>query len=454
LDIKIDNTAKMLTEVGGKQQIFAYFPKGDETKEQKETIKENFLSCLKPADLIAVRYNGARDGTGHVMLYVGKDVLKGVEGAKAGHDIIHSTGSTYQYTTGTEKYEKNGTVQTMGTYRFFEENSSLYIFGKLKSIVVIRPLEVFKKDIPENTLNRMKNMDNIVAEKLSSHPSGHTVNPGDTVNYLFSVTNKNDKEVTVTVEDTVPALATLEAADKTEICSVSGDRLSWQLTIPAKTTSSLNYTVRVKEDARPGQSLAGDQGTVGGVCVPCPEVFIARTLTQQEQTDLIAAVQALADNRLLRGAALVNALYDKTLKIEAILPDEFDGINESMYRAFEGFCYINGASPYSDAIAPGLFGGRNVIQRTMVLDNVSQYMRLEAIRTRLPVADQLIVGDILLGETAAAENNQVMLLYTGDQMLNLLSGKEIEYKPVQDCLEPTISYKRFVILRPSMLLDK
>ena len=454
LDMKIGGyTTRNLTDVGGKQRIFSYYPKGTETPEEQKAVMEKFLSKLKPADLIIVRYNGAKDGNGHAMLYVGKDVLKGVEGAKDGHDIIHSTGGSYQYGDRTEKYEAKGTVQTMGTSRFFDESSSLYVFSKLKSIVILRPLEVYNKEIPENTLNRMRNMDNVVAEKLSSHALGHTASPGEGINYLFSVTNHNDKAVTVTIEDTVPAFTTLESADKTEICSVSGDKLIWQLTIPANTTSSLNYSVKVNGDATVGQEIAADKGTVGGISVPCHSVFVGRTLTKQEQTDLVAAVDALADSRLLRGEDLVNALYSKTLKVETILPEGFDTIWGSLFQNFEDLSYINPDSPYADAIAPGLMGGRNLLSRNLADDNKAQYMRLEGVRTRLPYADQLMVGDVLMGELGSEETERVMYLYTGEQMVNLLSGKEIEYKPVQDCLTPVLSYKRFVVLRPSLLLD-
>ncbi len=451
LDIKIGGyTTKNLTDVGGKQRIFSYYPKGNETEEQMESVKEKFLSKLKPADLIIVRYNGAKDGNGHAMLYVGKDVLMGVEGVKDGHDIIHSTGSNYQYGDRVEKYESKGTVQTMGTYRFFEPDASMYFFSKLKSIVILRPLEVFQREIPENTLNRMRNMENIMAEKLVS---GTTVGRGETVTYTFCITNKNDKQVTLTVEDTVPELATLEEADKTDICSVSGERLQWQVTVPANSTASLSYTLKVKEDAQVGQSLPGDKSTVGGICVPCQNVFVARTLTKQEQTDLSAAVDALADNRLLRGAELVNALYSKALKVEKILPEEFDGIWANLFQTFGELSYINGDSVYADAVVPGMLGGRDLVSRNLAADNMAQFMRLEAIRTRLPYANQLMVGDILMGELGPGETERVMYLYTGQQMLNLLSGKEIEYKPTQDSLNPVISYKRFVILRPSMLLD-
>ncbi len=455
LNMKIDGyTTEDLTSVTDKQQIFSYCPNGTETNEQMEQVRANFMSKLKSGDLIVVCYHDGQEQNGHAMLYVGKDVLKNVEGAQENADIIHSTGGGYRYTDRAETYEESGAVQTMSAASLFDPEGSMYVFGKLKSIVILRPLEVFNKEIPENTLNRMRNMDNVVAEKLSSHPTGHTANPGDRINYLFSVTNKNDKEVTVVIEDTVPALATLESADKTEDCSFEGDRLYWKLTIPANTTSSLNYSVKVKDDAQVGQSLPGDKATVGGISVPCPDVFVARTLTQQEQMDLNAAVSVLADSRLLRGAELVNAVYSKTLKVEAILPEDFAGIMDSVYPDLGGVYCINTKSPYTDAIAPGLFGGRLVVQRNMAADNVSQYMRLEAIRTHLPYADQLMTGDILMGEFDAEEKtNPVMYLVTGDKMLDLNSGSELEYKEVQECLDPMLSYKRFVILRPTMLLD-
>ena len=454
LDMKIGGyTTRNLTDVGGKQRIFSYYPKGVETPEEQKAVMEKFLSKLKPADLIIVRYNGAKDGNGHAMLYVGKDVLQGVEGAKEGHDIIHSTGGSYQYGDRTEKYESNGTVQTMSTSRFFDESSSLYVFSKLKSIVILRPLEVYKKEIPENTMNRMRNLDNIMVEKLSSHALGHTANPGDTITYTFSVTNNNDQPVTLNVQDTVPTLTTLVSADKTDICSVSGDQLTWQLTVPAKATASLLYSVKVNADAQAGQEIAGNKATVGGVLTPCHSIFVGRTLTQQEKADLLAGVDALVDSRLLRGKDLVNALYSKALKVETILSEDFDGIWASLFQNFEDLSYINPDSPYADAIAPGLMGGRNLLSRNLADDNKAQYMRLEGVRTRLPYPDQLMVGDVLMGELGAEETEGVMYLYTGEQMVNLLSGKEIEYKPVQDCLTPVLSYKRFVVLRPSLLLD-
>ena len=453
LDIKIGGyTTRNLTEVSGKQRIFAYYPKGDETQEKMAEIREKFLSKLKPADLIIVRYNGAKEGNGHAMLYVGKDVLKGVEGAKEGHDIIHSTGSTYKYGDRVEKYEKNGTVQTMGTSRFFEENSSLYVFSKLKSIVILRPLEVFKRDIPENTLNRMRNMDNVMVEKLSTPGNGHTVNPGENIRYSFYITNGNDKDVTLDITDTVPTLATFVSSAQEYPCTQEGNSLKWKVTVPANKTITVSYDVQVKADAQSGQSIASKEATVGGIVVPCHNVFVGKTLTKQEQADLNTAVTALADSRLLRGAELVNALYSKALKVESVLPEDFTGILDSLYQNFGELYQINSKSPYAEAVAPGLFGGRNTVQRNMTTENASQFMRQEAIRTRLPYYDQLMVGDVLLGDLGEGEGQMYMVL--SDGMLNLMTGEKLDAQTAQTvALDPVMGYKRFAAIRPSMLMD-
>ena len=453
LDMEIGGyTTGNLTEVSDKQRIFSYYPNGDETKEQMAEIKNKFLSQLKPADLLIVRYNGEKDGNGHAMLYVGKDVLKGVEGTKEGHDIIHSTGSIYKYGDSVEEYEINGTVQTMGTYQFFEEDAGMYFFGKLKSIVILRPLEVFTKDIPENTLNRMRNMDNVMVEKLSSHGNGHTANPGDTIRYSFYITNSNDKDVTLEIQDTLPTLAAFVSADKECPCLVQGENLSWQVTVPAQKTITVSYEVKVKEDAPMGQAITSDKATVGGIAVPCHNVFVGRTLSKQEQADLHTAVTALADSRLLRGADLVNALYSKALKVETILPEAFSGIMEDLFQSVGELYQINGNSPYAEVVAPGLFGGRNVIQRNMSVDNASQYMRTDAIRTRLPYYEQLMVGDVLLGDPGEGEGQMYMVLTEG--MLNLLTGETLDAESSQTlALDPVMSYTRFAVIRPAMLLD-
>jgi hypothetical protein len=295
-------------------------------------------------------------------------------------------------------------------------------------------------------------MDNIMVEKLSTPGNGHTVNPGDNIRYSFYITNSNDKDVTLDITDKIPTLATFVSAQEEYPCTQEGGNLKWKVTVPAKKTITVSYDVQVKADAQNGQAIASKDATVGGIIVPCHNMFVGNTLSKQEQTDLDAAVGALADSRLLRGAELVNALYSKALKVEKVLPEDFTGILDSLYQSFGELYQVNSKSPYAQAVAPGLFGGRNTVQRNMTTENASQFMSQEAIRTRLPYYAQLMVGDVLLGELGEGEGQMYMVLSSG--MLNLMTGETLDAQTAQTvALDPTMSYKRFAVIRPSMLMD-
>lgn len=456
LGIKIGGYAtNQLTQITGKQRIYKYFPTGKETSEEMAAVKEAFRASLQMGDIIVIRYNGDKTGGGHAMLYVGSKVLEGVEGYKgtaaeqtdesgnpkdAGYtyDIIHSTGSNYNYSKSKEVFEKYGTVQMMSVDSLFDETTGRYVFGKLESIAVIRPLATFDREIPENTLNRMRHMENIIAEKLSSHTAGMTVNPGENITYTFSVTNKNDHDVTLPVKDTVPANTTYVSSDGD--CSVEGAALSWNLTVLAGETKTVSYTVKVNENAAYGDGVQSTDGSVGGVAVNCPKVFIERSLTQQEQSKLLAAVDTqLASG--LRGMELANALYTHTLGGEDLLPESAGEVLDNLYLSSGEFYLLRHTDSQIDMLAPGMFGGRYVIQGSSTLKT----LRHELNRTRLPYPDQLMVGDLLV------INEEKLYLFTGEGMLDLVSGEQMD---ANSCLMPILSYKRFAILRPSMILGK
>lgn len=467
LDMSIGaRTTSMLTQLSGKQRIYKYLPTGEETAEQMAAVEAEFRSYLKMGDIIVIRYNGEKTGNGHAMLYVGEKVLQGVDGYKGAaaentdengvladegfvYDIIHSTGSNYNYTDQVEKYEKYGSVQITSVDGLFDEKNNRYVFGKLISIAIIRPLEVFTKEVPEDTQNRMLYMENVIAEKLSSHTAGMTVNPGDTMTFTFSVTNKNGKDITLAIKDKVPENTAYVSGAET----VDGTSLSWTVAVPAGTTKEVSYTVRVNEDVLPGKYIAGTEGSVGGVPVNCPKVYVGRTLTQDQQKALLAAVQNSSDPTV-RGMALANALYNQVLGESALLPDDINATLNKLFAPSGEFYYLSGESTYENMVAPGLFGGRYVPQRDLTSADADQLIRQENNRTRLPYCDQLIVGDILLAVESAETGTQKLYLYIGEKMLDLLSGDTLTYADSAACLEKLLAYNRFAILRPSLNLSK
>ena len=427
-------TTASLTAKGESQRVYTYLPTGKETGEEKAAVEAAFRSQLKIGDIIVVRYSGSRTGNGHAMLYVGKDVLD------PGLDIIHSTGSSYSYKGFSENLESGGTVQTMSTASLFSSTSSMYTFSKLQSLAIVRPLNTYRGGVPEKTQNRIRNLEGIVAEKLSSHTYGMTVNPGDTMTFQFSVTNKNSNAVTLDIQDTVPTNCAYVSGAKT----VEGNTLRWQLTVPANGKASVSYTVKVNVDAAYGDTVYSNGGMVGGVDVDCPKVYIAKTLSTDEQESLKSATAEVKDKQ---GIALADAIYQKALGKATGLPTNFTALMDSLYTPFfEPHYRLKGERGMLDLIVPGMFGGRYVSQRTLASD----YMRLEYIRTRLPYARDLIIGDIIVavgGPETQSGTGENLFLFMGDKCLNLLTGKAVSSQPLLNTL---IAYNRFAIIRPSV----
>jgi len=448
-------------DIKGDTRAYRYNPTGKETAEEQAAIQEEFLSTLKMGDIIVIR---RANGTGHAMLYVGSKVLEGVEGYKGAasegvdennipkdngyiYDIIHSTGGSYNYEKQTEYIEKHGSIQITAANSLFDSRSNSYVFGKLTSLTLIRPLNTFKGEVPENSINRMKYMDNVIAEKLSSHTVGMTVNPGDNISYTFSITNKNQTPVTLEVKDIAPDNTTFVSSEN---CTVDGTKLTWSVTVPAGETTVVPYTVKVNADTPIGTLIGNDAGTVGGVLAKCPKTYVGTTLTEAQQAALQESIAIYTDCSL-RGMALANVIYSSVKGYEDLLTDDAATVLTKLFRQGGDFYYIEWeANPYRDAIAPGMFGGRYVPQRDMSVKLADQVMRHEQNRIRKADIAYMMVGDIYI----AADGSDIkMYMYTGETLLDLNTSKLISAEETDAHLIPFLSYNRFVLLRPSLMLD-
>lgn len=466
LGCNLPNATNNLAAIKDARRVYQYKPTGNETDTEKATVEQEFFANLKMGDIIVIRYNGSKTGNGHAMLYVGSQVLEGVEGYKgvaaegtdengtpndAGYvyDIIHSTGSSYSYEKQTEKYESHGTVQIMSANSLFDSKTGRYVFTKLANIGIIRPLNTFDGEVPENSKNRMLYMDNIIAEKLSSHTAGMTVNPGGNIAYSFSVTNKNETDVTLEIKDTIPENTTLVTADGG---NVDGTNLSWTLTVPAKSTATVGYVVKVNADTPIGTTVGGDAGTVGGVSVKCPKVYVGTTLTEAQQETLRTSITAHTDSSL-RGMTLANAIYGDLEGYENLLTDDAKTVLHDIFRTYGNIHSLNWEPGYIDMVAPGLFGGRYVTQRSPSPKVKDFLPRFEDIRTRMVDAVYLMAGDILIASVDANDTDLKLYMYTGVGLLDLNSGKQIPTEEMDAHLIPFLSYDRFAVLRPSLMKD-
>jgi uncharacterized repeat protein (TIGR01451 family) len=320
-----------------------------------------------------------------------------------------------------------------------------YVFGIVTDLAIVRPLQVFEGEIPENTQNRVANMQGIMAQKLSSHTKSQTVNPGENITFTFEIYNTRSTPVTLDISDKLPENTTL----------VSG-QLQQQVTIPAEGRVQVSYTVQVNADVPYGTVIQSTESYVGGITVKCAPIQVRSTLTAAQQQALIDAVKALQNgDNTATGLALVNKLYYEATGIENILDttdhatlcEGTDGIFAKKQMSTEStkrqIFKVNTGSKYQQLVAPTLYGGYRMFTPLWQHD-----------RTRLPQEHDLQVGDLIVGRTLSS---RVIMMYLGqEQGFVKLTTATLD----ADTVAPALRLERlhgygyyFAILRPSFALE-
>ncbi|MBE6712086.1 MAG: DUF11 domain-containing protein [Ruminococcaceae bacterium] len=410
------------------------------SQEQLDQKKQEFLSALQPGDIIVYRVKN----NGHAMVYVGNDT------------IIHSGGSVYNWDNKQEVYEYQGTVRKDSVDFFFEKGKTRYLFNK-QSYCIIRPIEDFGiTQVPQKSLDRMGVMRGVLAEKLSSHTAGQTVSPGEALTYTFSLNNTTGEEKTLTVTDTLPLHTEFVSGDLT----LSDRTLSATVTLPAKSTVQLSYTLRVKGDTPSGQQIRSES-FVASVPTDCPAVTVGNTLSETERDAIGKAVTELSSSQL-RGLELGNAIYEKATGRVAFPTTAPEQILEDLFRHYSVALESKAAetdpnwpwywrsldpnSTYLSCLVPNLYGGRYVAENTDA-DPLTDLEWFQAKRARYVSANQLLPGDFVFLSYNSKDLTGSVYLFTGDSLLDLQSNKEINPEPL---LQRIVSDRYFAVLRPSL----
>lgn len=381
----------------------------DFTAEQLKEKETEFRNTLQPGDIVCYRYAG--DDGGHAMLYVGNGM------------IIHSSGSSYNTDEKKERFEESGTYLYDSIDQYFDPTHRRYLFDK-NCYVILRPLDGFYGDIPEHTLTRMESMRGIVAEKLSSLTYGQTVNTNDELTFTFNLENHANVAKTLTVTDTVPTgTAYLSGAQ-----TVSGDALSWSVTVPAGGTAQVSYKVKVTGAA--GETVKGS-GAVDGIVTECLPLTIGRTLTADEQNAIVTQASATSDKT---GIDRVNEIYKNALGTEPLAEYTLDTLSEALFDMW-GMDYImKRDGVLYPMVAPYLYGGK-----TMAEEDKSSHNYIN--RTRLLTKELMIVGDVIFVDNA-------MYVFLGDTLLNTDTGETVSH----DVTETYLVSSFFVVFRPSLMM--
>ena len=421
---------------GNGTEVFAYTRTAGSTQTAAEQarVKEEFFAALQPGDIICIR---RENSTGHALLYIGDG------------QILHSGGSTYEYTGsyGIENYEASIRRVRVDNY-FFNPNISSGgdFFTKGTKLSIVRPLKVLDLQVNEATQNRMENLDNIVAEKLSSHVRAQTADQGEAVTFTYAMHNIGKTPVTLEIRETVPQeLEWVSGGDR------NGDQLSWTVTVPAEGRASVSYTAKVKDNVPYGTTIQSTDSTVGGVTTKCEPITVGKKLTAAQQEALIAAYQSTkAAGTSLTGLALVNELYKQATGVEKIFTDTtFTTVTEGTNGCFRYYTTnadksiyeLNPGSKYAKMLAPSLYGGYRLWASEFAGD-----------RTRLPKPQDLQVGDVIMGKTSSST---VIYLYLGEE-IGCISASTLKQDttalPLR--LERLLAYGNyFAIMRPMQALQ-
>ena len=396
--------------------VYDYTLTHNETAEDIADIEAEVMSTLKPGDIVYYRYST----NNHGMLYLGNGTL------------VHCTGNTYNYSGPTEQQEPAIRFQNIKT---LFSSGSRYIFQTdtpRSRFFILRPTNTWTDQIPEETLSRIQNMRGIVAEKLSSHPLGQTVNPGEFITYTFKIFNSNTYPVTLNVKDVIPEGTTLmlngSASNETS--------LSWVAELQPGEEKLISYTVKVSETAAAGSAIVGsDESSVGGVSVRITPIFVGRTLTEAEQQALVEAVYACI-NGSEKDDALVDKIYKTAFGVDGIIGASMSEVRSSLFLGSGTAKTLATDGKFAEMVAPTLYGGKNVANST----------RFDGERTRMPWERDLVVGDILFFATSSR-----FYMYIGDgKFIDMQTFKE---RDAFERLEETIGWQEFAVLRPSLAFE-
>ncbi|MBP3435683.1 MAG: Ig-like domain-containing protein [Clostridia bacterium] len=439
------NMVRASANNGSQKFLFTRAVTDVHTEEEMKEIHDTFMNLLQPGDLMIVLRdtdNNGTDDSGHVMMYIGNGKM------------IHSTGSSYSYYTG-EVAEPSIRYGQVEDYFFNSKSTSGYVFGtKVSKFCLVRPLDITNKTVPENTTNRINNLTGIVAQKYASVRPGITLNNGDTVTYTFDLRNTNTEAKTLTITDTIPVGTEYVSGTAT----VNGDALSWNVTIPADTQITVSYTLRIADDTASGTKLL-TEATVGGVAIGCPAIVVGNTLTIEEQTAVIDAVNAIkSEGTTLTNIELANEIYTRANLGFTLADTDLATITLGDRGIFTAASASTSSNPlynlvegtvYRNMVAPTLYGGQRLYTSLWTHD-----------RTRFVYEGDLVVGDIIVRRLSSTD--YVAYMYVGGNKLFSLTTAADDTKALDDRLELLIAryYENghdttshyFAVLRPSLTM--
>lgn len=432
-----------IDNLGTSADVLGYWENADYTTTSAiSALLSQVRGQLQVGDLLTYRHGETSGSSGHVIMYIGNDTF------------IHCSGSSYYYSnTPSTSYDKgttvektNGAVQLLSADDVFTNTSSTrYLFKVTASDTVynfslLRPMN--RGLTPTEESKGRMGIQGVSVEKSVSVDQYGAVNAGETVTYTVTLNNTGAVNCTgVTFEEILPD--TLSYVSGTEGMAVTGQTLTWTGEIPASTTVTLTYTVKVNASVSSGTLIQSTETTIGGVGIN----DLTNTVSGMSDSELAAVAQNAKDkadnavkNEFTNPMLFIQYLYDGYVgsyqTVSTALAAVIDSTNNT---------YMTDTD-LSEILVPNLYGG---------LDIKSGFVT-DCNRSRLIMEDHLEIGDIILAEYSG---KSIVFVYVGDSTLIGIDSADdtcTTYTISGDAyssaniLVTLIAYDRFAILRPSM----
>lgn len=273
---------------------------------------------------------------------------------------------------------------------------------------------------------------NITVEKKVSHSAGKTVYPGELITYSFILHNNGTGKGTINVTDTLPSNTEyVSGADRIE-----GTQLFWSVTVNARETKTVSYTVKVKNDL----SLC-DGGTVTpGACkageldLQTHPLFIERTLNSIDQQYFDIAFRALKRSEYFTGFNLYRWMYGVAFTYAQAVSGAISIADDTPEGIMNAIADGTASEKVLDMVAPGLYGG------TAIPGSITGVKGDPGMVTK----DDLISGDGIL---RTKDGKTELFVYSNSGFCNLT--EECKDADLDEVLASLSISEKYAVLRPS-----
>ncbi|MBQ7624649.1 MAG: C40 family peptidase [Clostridia bacterium] len=411
-------------------RVFFYDGTQPNTRTAKE-LSNDAYGVLQPGDIL-LEVNEAQTG-GHIMLYVGNGKMIHLTGHHAS-----GGGENYLYTNGTDNYEMINGILYEDVAETLTPGHWLFVMGGKWNYVILRPSALNLKPT-DQAKNRLNNLRNVVAYKLTTAPQGVTVSPGSDVTFTVVINNLDYTAKTINITDKISDGLTLKSSKDFK---ASGKDLSATVTVPAGKKAELSYTVTVNSDVAPGRTISCRGTCLNGVLQNDAPILVGNTLTAERQNSVPAAADA--------AGAAASTDYEF---ISAFYKDSFDhtlpgsssvDLYNTVFELRTGTTRAQLKRPYTPYLAGNFFGGKYT---------VTQFESGDPKRAHRIKAEYMVPGDVILTSNDKNGKDAKVYLYLGDGIIATVdNGVYKKYSKLnsQVVTESLLSCRSYCILRPSL----